>query len=435
MATVETRVLLALGSSIEDRRANLRRAIAELESRGLRIDAISPVVETPAMLPVHAESEWNVAYLNLVLDARIRSNDIETINQLTKEVQTAIAPKPASRWEPRAIDIDLLCVGTDVNELNGKTIPNTADITRPFNITPLLHLQPSLKLAGLEQSVIEMTRSIVTPVPLWMGVVNLTPDSFSGGSSKDEQLADWQKIDRLIEDGAHIIDIGGESVRPGAAPVTADKEWLRIETTLHALMDHLSGDPLAPRISVDTRHAATAARAIDAGVGLINDVSGLCDPAMLRLAADSSVEFVVMHSLSVPPSADVMLKPGEDPIEALKHWFEKNCVLWEREGIDLDRLLLDPGICFGKNRLQSQEIMRRISQVRALGCRTLVGHSRKGFLRSLEQREIDDRELETLVASLAMVTSGVDVLRVHDVEVHSRGWLAWSHVASQRSMV
>jgi len=405
MTTAETRVLLALGSSVGDRRANLRRAIDGLTSRGVHIDAISPVVESPAMLPSQAASEWNVAYLNAVADVRIRANDVDTISQLTKAVQNSIARKPASRWEPRAIDIDLLCVGQEVVEINGKLIPDFADITRPFNITPLMHLQPSLVPAGLGHSVFQLTQNAVKPIPLWMGVVNLTPDSFSDGAAARAQ------------------------------DICADDEWSRIEKTLHWLMDHLADDPLAPMVSVDTRHAATAERAIGVGVGLINDVGGLSDPSMLRLAADSKAMFVAMHSLTVPPRVDVMLESGSDPIEALEKWYEQSSVLWDRVGIDRDRLLLDPGICFGKNRLQSQQIMRRISQVRALGCRTLVGHSRKGFLRSLEQRAVDDRGLETLVASLAMVQSGVDVLRVHDVEAHARGWLAWSHVSAQRTMV
>jgi len=421
MTPVETRVLLALGSSVGDRRANLRRAIDGLTSRGVHIDAISPVVESPAMLPSHAASEWNVAYLNTVADVRIRANDLDTISQLTKVVQNSIAGKPASRWEPRAIDIDLLCVGKEAVELNGKIIPNFADITRPFNITPLMHLQPSLVPAGLGKSVFELTQTAVKPIPLWMGVVNLTPDSFSDSAAARMWDVCKQQVNKQIEDGAHIIDIGGESVRPGATPVTPEEEWSRIEKTLHWLMDHLSGDPLAPLVSVDTRHAATAERAIGVGAGLINDVGGLSDPSMLRLAADSKAMFIAMHSLTVPPRADEMLESGSDPIEALEKWYARSSVLWERAGIDRDRLLLDPGICFGKNRLQSQEIMRRISQVRALGCRTLVGHSRKGFLRSLEQRAVDDRGLETLVASLAMVQSGVDVLRVHDVEAHARG--------------
>lgn len=427
-----TRVLLALGSSLGDRRHNLRQAIAALRDQGVRIRRISPVVETPAMLPTHALPKWNVPYLNLVLDGDVAHNDCQAISSLTKKIQSEMSGQPESRWAPRKVDIDILCVGEQAVQIKDKTIPNLDDVSRPFNITPLLHLDPSLKLPGIDQSMFDLTRSQVLPVPLWMGVANLTPDSFSEKQSGLEFESAAQTINGLIEDGVHIIDIGGESVRPGAAAVSPEVEWTRISRTLEWLIDRLAGDPLAPRISVDTRHPQTAAKAIDAGVDFINDVSGFQSPQMLSLAAESNAQFFVMHSLTVPPDPDTMLGVDQDPVAQIGSWAQEGLQKWQRAGVDPSRLILDPGICFGKNRLQSQEIMRRISDVRGLGCRVLVGHSRKGFLRSIEQRDHEDRDLETVIASMAMIASGVDVLRVHDVGLHARGWMTWSHLAANR---
>lgn len=426
-------MLLALGSSVGDRRANLRQAITSLQANGVRIDAVSPVFETPAMLPVQAQPEWNVPYLNIVLDTRVNENDIRLLSKLTKKIQSDMGTKPPSRWAPRIIDIDILCFGDSAVEMNGKIIPNIDDVSRPFNITPLLHLDPALKLPAIDRSIFELTTNVVKPLPLWMGVANLTPDSFS--SSKDGSLTETAQEDvvKLINDGAHIIDIGGESVRPGAEAVSADTEWRRIEKILHWLMDKLADDPLAPRISVDTRHPETAARAIECGVSCINDVTGLQDPAMLALAAQSDADFVVMHSLSVPPSSQMTLDSSRDPVAELVAWKEQRFDKWQRVGIDLNRIILDPGICFGKNRLQSQQLMQRLPEIRAFGCRVLIGHSRKGFIRSIEQQPAHARDQETVIASMAMLsTGGVDMLRVHDVDLHAQAWLVWAHVAADR---
>ncbi len=431
-ANGQTRLLLALGSSLGDRRQNLRAAIASLRQHGVAIRAISPVVETAAMLPSHASPEWNVPYLNLVLDAVVDANDCETISRLTKSVQRELEAKPVSRWAPRKIDIDILCVGDEPVQINGKQIPNLDDVSRPFNITPLLHLDPARTLPGIDRSMFALSRTLTKPVPVWMGVANLTPDSFSESGTQQDFDGAAQVVNRLIDDGANIIDIGGESVRPGATAISPEAEWARIEKTLHWLCDRLAGDPLAPTISVDTRHPQTAARAIEAGVGFINDVTGLRSPEMLRLAAQSNAQFVVMHSLTVPPTNEAMLSADRDPMVEISQWAEKGLDQWQRAGVDPSRLILDPGICFGKNRLHSQEIMRRIAELRGLGCRVLVGHSRKGYLRSMEQRDVDDRDLETVVASMAMIASGVDVLRVHDVGAHARGWMVWSHLSPSR---
>jgi dihydropteroate synthase len=263
-----------------------------------------------------------------------------------------------------------------------------------------------------------------------MGIVNLPPDSFSDGG----ELASWRsleaRLDRMWEAGAQIIDLGAESTRPGATPLTAAEEIERLVPMLERVLEKFRSQRLRPLISVDTYHAETARRALEGGVDIINDVGGLTAPAMLELAATHRADWVAMHNVTLPADPRHTLPPDADVGAAVERWLEDQLTVWTRAGLSLDRILFDPGIGFGKNPLQSLALLRDIRRFHKYGLRCLVGHSRKSFMQSLGTRDTRERDLATIGASLQLCRQGVDVLRVHDVELHAaayRGWAACSN--------
>jgi dihydropteroate synthase len=261
-----------------------------------------------------------------------------------------------------------------------------------------------------------------------MGIVNLTPDSFSDGG----RFADWAavetEVERMLAAGVHIIDLGAESTRPGATPLSASQEWQRLEPSLSRLQAHLASDRLRPRISVDTYHPENARRALERGVDIINDVSGLTNPAMIELARASRADWVAMHSLGVPARRAETLPSDEDPSVAVAAWLDVQIERWTKAGLDVGRVIFDPGIGFGKDPLQSLELLRCAGEFRRHGLRVLVGHSRKSFFGRVTSAAAVDRDVATLGASLALVAQGIDILRVHDVPLHTEAYRGWSHV-------
>lgn len=254
--------------------------------------------------------------------------------------------------------------------------------------------------------------------PRVMGIVNATPDSFSDGGLYDPAAHARQ----LIREGADILDIGGESTRPGAAEVPAADEIARIIPAIRAL----SGK--AP-VSVDTRKASVAQAALEAGAAMVNDVSGFdFDPALAPLVADARVPVCLMHARGLPATMqddpryeDVLL----DVYDALDARVRRA----EAAGIPRARILVDPGIGFGKTQAHNLAILRRISLYHGLGCAILLGVSRKRFIGTIGGADNPaDRAPGTLALTLGAVAQGVQVHRVHDVRGLVQGLRLWQAV-------
>ncbi|MFO1351248.1 MAG: dihydropteroate synthase [Gammaproteobacteria bacterium] len=429
------RAYFGLGSNLGDRHAHLRRAVERLREAGLRIIRLSPVVESPALLPKSAPAAWNLPFFNLVAEVEV-SESPAVWRQRCKTIQDAFGEPPASRWAPRPIDIDILLWGDTVCADPDLTIPQRDLEKRPFVISPLVHLQPRLRLPGLgDKTVLEWSRQLPYHLPLWMGILNITPDSFSDGG----RYTEWNRIDphltQMVEAGAHIIDIGAESTRPGAAPITAEQEWLRLEPTLACVLDRFKGMLLKPLISVDTYRPATAARALALGVDIINDVSGLGQPAMVELAKGSGKDWIAMHQLTLPVDSNITLPPDCDPYAEVERWLMQKLEYWDKAGLDFNRIVFDPGIGFGKNGLQSLAILRRAGELRRQGLRLLIGHSRKSFLKNFTALAELDKDLATVGASMQLCGQGVDVVRVHHIPLHVAAYKGWVHLQPESAQL
>ncbi|MFD1797552.1 dihydropteroate synthase [Paracoccus aurantiacus] len=254
--------------------------------------------------------------------------------------------------------------------------------------------------------------------PSLMGIVNVTPDSFSDGGLY-EGVA---QAERLHLDGAHILDIGGESTRPGAAEVSESEEVARVVPVIEAL----AGKAI---MSVDTRKSAVARAAIKAGAGLVNDVSGFdFDAELAGVVAESGLPVCLMHAQGVPETMqdnpeydDVLL----DVYDALEFRIARA----EAAGIRRDAILIDPGIGFGKTTAHNLAILRRISLFHTLGCPILLGLSRKRFIGEIAGvKDPLERGPGTLALTLAAVGQGVQMHRVHDVATAAQGLALWGRV-------
>lgn len=423
--------ILSLGSNLGDRRQYLHAGLDRLRENGYRIDQVSPIVESPAQLPPNSPSRWNRPYLNLV----VRGNtalDLESFLRLCKLIQTDLGAKDAhNRWAPRNLDIDVLVWGDEVVCADGKFFPDPREYLNAYVLSPLIHMCPDLRIPGGDSKTVfdlSCSQSNFFHIPLWMGILNITPDSFSDGGCHFDPDKVRLRAETMIEDGVNIIDIGAESTRPGATPLPHDEEWNRLQPALELVRDVCRSCLFAPQISIDTYHPETAYKALEQGVDIVNDVSGLTNEGMLEIARSSDSTFVAMHSVSVPADPNRRIEPESDPCGIFEAWLADRRKIWKEAGVDLSRIVVDPGIGFGKDGLQSLQLMRSAQQLRNHGHRLLFGHSRKSFLKTFAVRDSHELDSETVGASLQLCSKSVDILRVHDVGTHTRAYLSWAHL-------
>jgi dihydropteroate synthase len=247
--------------------------------------------------------------------------------------------------------------------------------------------------------------------PLIMGVVNVTPDSFSDGGLFLDADAAVEHGRRLVDEGAGILDVGGESTRPGAEPVSEEEERHRVLPVVERLA--LGG---GARISIDTTKLAVARAALDVGATLVNDVSAFrFDPAMAALVAEAGAGCCLMHMLGEPRT--MQQDPRyDDVVSDVKAFLEERLAFAVSEGIDEERVWLDPGIGFGKTVEHNLELLRRLDEIVAIGRPVVVGTSRKSFLGKLVGgRDEGERLPGTIATNVLALERGASVFRVHDV--------------------
>ncbi len=255
------------------------------------------------------------------------------------------------------------------------------------------------------------TRQIEFPRrPLVMGIVNVTPDSFSDGGKFFDLGTAIEHALRLAEEGADLLDIGGESTRPNAGVIAAEEELRRVLPVLSAVVEQVK----IP-VSIDTSKSAIARVAVDAGAEIINDVTGLtADPQMTDVAVQSGAGVCAMHMQGTPQT--MQDNPTyTDVVAEVRNYLRQRRDALLATGIPRERICLDPGIGFGKTHDHNITLMRHCRELHALGCPILVGHSRKGFLGKLIGDKKADRTNANIGASLSLAVQGVQIIRVHDV--------------------
>ena len=249
---------------------------------------------------------------------------------------------------------------------------------------------------------------------LVMGVLNVTPDSFYDGGRFDTPDAARARARELIDDGADILDIGGESSRPGAEPLTAGEEWERVAPALA----HAAG--LGVPLSIDTYHAETARRAFEAGAAMVNDITALRgDPAMAGVIAEAGRPCVLMHMLGTPQTMQNDPQYG-DVVDDILRFFEERIAFAVKEGIAEENIWLDPGFGFGKTAAHNLELLRRLQAFKQFNRPVLIGTSNKSMIGQVLGLPANER-MEGTAATVAIgIAHGADAVRVHDVKTMAR---------------
>ena len=241
-----------------------------------------------------------------------------------------------------------------------------------------------------------------------MGILNVTPDSFHDGGEYEAVEDAVARAEAMVQAGADIVDVGGESTRPGADPVSVQAEIDRVAPVVERVSD------LDAMISVDTRKAEVGRVALEAGADVLNDVTGLEDPEMRFVAAEYDAPLVVMHSINAPvdPGEDVHY---DDTVEDVIDELTESVLLAEKAGLSREKIIVDPGLGFGKSGPESFELLDRADEFHALGCPVMVGHSYKSMFEEVD-RYPDEEGYATVAATALAAERGADVVRVHDVE-------------------
>jgi len=246
------------------------------------------------------------------------------------------------------------------------------------------------------------------PVTVLMGIVNVTPDSFSDGGRYLDRGAAIEHGIELAAAGADVLDVGGESTRPGAAAVGVEEELARVLPVIEALAS------AGHRVSVDTSKAAVAERALAAGATIVNDVTALGDPAMAAVCADAGCGLILMHMKGTPRTMQDDPR-YDDVLVEVRDFLAERLAAAVAAGVAAERVWVDPGIGFGKTVDHNLELIERLGELRELGRPVVLGASRKAFLGELTGREVSDRLAASLAVAVLGVAGGAEVLRVHDV--------------------
>lgn len=377
----------------------------------------SPIFETEAILLDGSPESWNLPFYNLVILGKTSLSPLDLLAKL-KQIESRLGRDlSAPRYSPRLIDIDILGMDQIVFSHEKLIIPHKELINRPFlrRLMALLKPEWHYELKDTENC---FTKTLL-PFPQLVGIINVTPDSFSDGGAYLNADQAIQRIHELTNEGASVIDIGAQSTRPSASRISPKEEWERLKPIFDFLAKDFLTWPSKPFISVDSYYPEVIEKALECyPIDWINDVQGNED--LLQLIANSPCKIILHHSLGIPPSKEHVLPLDKCPISSLSAWAEKKFELFQSHGIAKDKIIIDPGIGFGKTAVQSFSILRNIKELKKLGCEILVGHSRKSFLSLFSTKSASERDLETLGVSRYLVQQGVDYLRVHQVESHHR---------------
>ncbi|KAF2124998.1 folic acid synthesis protein-like protein [Dothidotthia symphoricarpi CBS 119687] len=442
---LEHRAFIALGGNMGDRVAMIEEACREMEKGGnIRILRTSSLWETKAMYVLDQDN-----FVNGACEIETSLSPIELLNEL-QSVEKRMGRVKVIDKGPRNIDLDILLYDNLTHSNERLQIPHPLMLEREFVLRPLCEMIPEENLPShsssaaksLQHSLSLLPRSEDPLSPMTplapnlssisafqpqrdtriMSILNVTPDSFSDGGKNYniDQVTLTNTIKSHITSGATILDIGGQSTRPGAVQVSSSEELSRILPAIKLIRSLREANNLA--ISIDTYRADVAEESIKAGAHIINDVSaGLMDDAMLHTVAKLGCTVCLMHMRGTPETMSKLTSYPDGIIETVGRELLDRVRAAEAAGIRRWRIILDPGIGFAKTQEQNLEILRRMGELRQYpglqGFPWLVGTSRKAFVGKITGvKEAKDRKWGTAAAVTAAIQGGADIVRVHDVE-------------------
>lgn len=424
---MKTTVYIALGSNLGHRLHYLREAVLKLREvlENLRL---SVVVETEALLPENAPTSWNLPYLNMIVAGETTLSPQKLMRKLQAIEQQLGRNKKHPFWGPRTIDLDILLYGDKIIDTPELTIPHKGLKERHFLLHLMASLAPALPYPTTTQTFESLAQAnrfqpqkSFALFPRLMGIVNVTPDSFSDGGHYIDPTNAVEHCKNLIADGAEILDIGAQSTRPGAVQISAQEEWERLQPVLDEL--DLKNTP----VSIDSFRDEVIEQLLKTyPITWINDVSGELQDSTLGAIQQAGCKICVMHALSVPPVKTENIEPAWEDLDI---WAEQQIKKLTSIGFKTDDIVLDPGFGFGKTPYATGFLLKTAEHMRAWGCPILIGHSRKSFYNLLNATEAQQRDVETLAIS-QYLSEKVDYLRVHNVAWHQRFFSAQQWITS-----
>ncbi|MDR2782150.1 MAG: dihydropteroate synthase [Holosporaceae bacterium] len=390
-------IYLSIGSNLGNRFKNLRVAVSKL-SDFFSLKKSSIVIETAAILPPAATCDWDLPYLNMIVAGKSTLDPFTFLNRIKNIEKEMGRDLSAPKWSPRIIDIDIIQYDNEKIDNEHLTIPHKEVKNRDF-------LQYLLKSVGCEFSenfCFDDYRAINYFVldPKLVGIVNITPDSFSDGGKYFDHSAAINHINQLYCNGTCVIELGAQSTRPNYVEISASEEISRIDKILEQTkyMDC---------IGIDTYFDDVVKYVIKKyDLKWINDIKSQLDVSTIKMIADSGAKLVVMLY-------------GTDIT-----WFRSRADYLQNLGIKKENIVLDPGVGFAKNKYENIEIIRNISRIRDIGCEVMFAHSRKSFMSSFSNTVAADRDVETIAISDYAAAQKMDYLRVHNIQNHMRFFVA-----------
>lgn len=433
-----SQIFLSIGTNLGQRQENLQQAV----------DALGGVMAVEKISPIYETAPWGKTdqpdFLNACLAGPTDLQPLEFLHAC-KEIERQLGRQPGSHWGPRLIDIDIVFYGDQIVDEEKLQLPHPQLGLRAFVLAPLVDIAPDLIHPQDGRMVSEMLHDIdlntVERLPKteamlrkpiqfkWgiktyvMGILNVTPDSFSGDGLLVDQ--DWieatvEKAKEFVAQGVDIIDIGGESTRPGSIPISAEEEKARILPVIEAVRPRVD----VP-LSIDTYRASIAQDALDAGGDWINDVWGLrMDPNMADVVAERGCPVVIMHNRSQPKNADQQARLGgryigihySNLLQDISQELQDSTDIATNHHVDEQQIIVDPGIGFGKTVEQNLALLDRLEYFKELGFPILVGPSRKSFIGYTLNLPPEERLEGTAAAITIAIDRGADIVRVHDVK-------------------
>jgi 2-amino-4-hydroxy-6-hydroxymethyldihydropteridine diphosphokinase / dihydropteroate synthase len=417
-------VALGIGSNLDSPIEFLRKALQEIKKiSSIRVQKVASIYESDAQLPDNAPAGWNLQFLNSVILCAVEDSlkPLELL-YILKKIEIKMGRLSKERWAPRTIDIDIL-YWEDI-ELNHEelVLPHPRLTDRPFALLPLLEVLPQAKVnkpiwaqEWIAPKPFNTVRSARYFWPQFVAVMNITTDSFSDGGHLLNAENLLLHAEKQLKAGATILDIGAESTRPKATFVSPEVEFKNLKWAFEQLR------PLKKKydfkFSLDCRHSDIVRQVLDlVKVDFLNDVTGFNSKEMQKLLKASKADAFVMHSLTIPPTAEDILPTAENPFEHLTAWWKKKKAQLIEAGIPKENLVFDPGIGFGKNAEQNIFILKNLDQLSDIEESILVGHSRKSYQKVFSDRSADQRDLETALVTNDLNKAYTQFLRVHDVE-------------------
>lgn len=401
-AEFQQAIYLALGSNFGNRAEHLREAVAEL-SKFFQIKQLSHIIETEALLLENSPASWNIPYLNMIVSGKTSYSPSELLAEIKRIEKKLGRDLNAPRWSPRAIDIDIISYyGQEICE-NELTIPHKEIKNRAFwqYLLAELGYEISDAMKNAVNSYSALNHFVL--YPRFVGVVNVTPDSFSDGGKFLQPEKAEEQIRKLVSDGAAMVDIGAQSTRPGYVEASPQEEISRLGEVLERCKD-------IDCISIDTYFDEVIEYTIKKHPNIkcinVQQLNRL-EEATLNLIADRNLKIIVMLN-------------GRD-----LYWFEYAVSTLEKHGIRRSNIIIDPGIGFGKTKLQNIEAIKNFRDLRRFECDIMLAHSRKSFISLFSNSNVENRDIETIVFSAFTAnTARVDYIRVHNVKDHMRFFVA-----------